>query len=131
MKSVKTDDSLLAGLAAAIHIESTKNHSVEGFHIHSHQGHPWNELVDSRCNFIKITNLWLSKFPLHLSPDRSVLLIECLCLCRTQLCATHSLLMRLIVTTPSKPSPLMLLLNELTTLIICNGTPHVKPHLGF
>ncbi len=34
MKSVKTDESLLAGLAAAVHIESTKNHSVEGFHTH-------------------------------------------------------------------------------------------------
>ena len=53
MKSVKTDESLLAGLAAAVHIESTKNHSVEGFHIHSHQGHPWNELADSICNFYK------------------------------------------------------------------------------
>ena len=51
MKSVMTDDTLLAGLAAAIHIESTKKHYVEGFHFHSHQDHPWNELVDSICKY--------------------------------------------------------------------------------
>ncbi len=43
MKSVHANDSLLAGLAAAVHMESAKTHSIEGFHIHSHQGHPWNE----------------------------------------------------------------------------------------
>ena len=45
MKSVHANDSLLAGLAAAVHMESAKAHSIEGFHIHSHQGHPWNELM--------------------------------------------------------------------------------------
>ncbi len=53
MKSVRSGGSILAGLAAAVHIELAYHHSVEGFHIHSHQGHPWNELADSICNYFK------------------------------------------------------------------------------
>ncbi len=54
MKSVESNDSILAGFAAAIHIESSNKYSIEGFHVHSHQGHPWNELADSICIFYRI-----------------------------------------------------------------------------
>ncbi len=53
MKAVESSDSVLAGFAAALHIESTNLCSIEGFHVHSHLGHPWNELVDSICIFFK------------------------------------------------------------------------------
>ena len=53
MKSVHSGDSVLAGFAAAVHMDAAKNHSIQGFHIHSHHGHPWNELVDSICTYYK------------------------------------------------------------------------------
>ena len=53
MKAAESSDSVLAGFAAALHIESTNLCSIEGFHVHSHLGHPWNELVDSICIFFK------------------------------------------------------------------------------
>ena len=63
MKSAQANDSLLAGLAAAVHMESAKSHSIEGFHIHSHQGHPWNELADSICNYYKNHRPLVAKVP--------------------------------------------------------------------
>ncbi len=63
MKSVTSNDSLLAGIAAATHFETAKYHSIGGFHVHSHQGHPWNELVDSLCNFYKTRSPLVANVP--------------------------------------------------------------------
>ena len=58
MKAVESSDSILAGFTAALHIDATSLCSIEGFHIHSHVGHPWNELADSICNYYKKGVLW-------------------------------------------------------------------------
>ncbi len=64
MKAVHSGGSILASLAAAIHIETANKHSITGFHVHSHKGHPWNELADSICNFYKNHSPLVIKIPL-------------------------------------------------------------------
>ena len=46
-------ESMLAGLPAAAHFQVSKLFRITGFHVHSHEGHPWNELADSLCNYYK------------------------------------------------------------------------------
>ena len=63
MKAVESSDSILAGFTAALHIEAANLCSIEGFHVHSHLGHPWNELADSICNFYKNRRPMVYKIP--------------------------------------------------------------------
>ena len=50
----------LVKLATSMWHAATSHYNVQPFHVHSHEGHPWNEMADSICSDIgaSLSTLW-------------------------------------------------------------------------